>query len=150
MTELTSADLLPIGQIAQRAGVAVSAVRYYESLGLLPSVREPGRRRMFGRHVLRRIAVIQASVRFGLTLAEVREMFLMLPNDRPPGDAEWRQVTQRWSAHLAQQQQTLARMQEQIAGCIGCGCLSQSICAVVNSEDTLAAAGPGAQRIADN
>lgn len=147
MTELTSNDLLPIGQIAQRAGIAVSAVRYYESQGLLPVVRSSGNTRLFPRHVLRRVAVIQASVRFGMSLAQVRDLFDGLPDDRSPDDEDWQRVTRLWSAHLERQQEILLRMQQQIAGCIGCGCLSQSVCAVANSDDSLSEGGSGPRRM---
>ncbi|AMB59907.1 redox-sensitive transcriptional activator SoxR [Microterricola viridarii] len=142
-------DVLPIGQIARRAGVPVSTVRYYESLGLLPAVRSAGNTRLFPRHVLRRIAFIQVSVRYGVTLSEVAEILASLPEDHPPTRADWKRISATWSEHLARQQAILARMQEELTGCIGCGCLSQTRCAVVNSRDALGADGPGPRRILD-
>ncbi|MET0853159.1 MAG: redox-sensitive transcriptional activator SoxR [Microterricola sp.] len=143
----TSADLLPIGQIARRAGVPVSTVRYYESIGLLPAVRSAGNTRQFPRHVLRRIAFIQVSVRYGVTLSEVAELLATLPSDHPPTRADWARISATWSEHLARQQAILARMQEELTGCIGCGCLSQTRCAVVNSRDRLGDDGPGPRRV---
>ncbi|MFF3601756.1 redox-sensitive transcriptional activator SoxR [Kitasatospora indigofera] len=143
----TSADLLPIGQIARRAGVPVSTVRYYESIGLLPAVRSAGNTRYFPRHVLRRIAFIQVSVRYGVTLGEVAALLATLPSDHPPTRADWARISASWAEHLARQQAILARMQEELTGCIGCGCLSQTRCAVVNSRDRLGDDGPGPRRV---
>lgn len=143
----TTVDLLPIGQIARRAGVPVSTVRYYESIGLLPAVRSSGNTRQFPRHVLRRIAFIQISVRYGVPLSEVAEILATLPEDHPPTRADWKRISAIWSLHLARQQAILARMQEELTGCIGCGCLSQTRCAVVNSRDKLGAEGPGPRRV---
>ena len=144
---LSAGDLLPIGQIATRAGVPVSTVRYYETLGLIPAVRSNSNARMFPRHVLRRIALIQVSVRFGIPLSEVAEMLSDLPDDRPPSRAEWADISALWSEHLARQQDVLARMQAELTGCIGCGCLSQTRCAVVNSQDRLRDDGSGPRRV---
>ncbi|HEY9424997.1 MAG TPA: redox-sensitive transcriptional activator SoxR [Microterricola sp.] len=143
----TSTDLLPIGQIARRAGVPVSTVRYYESIGLIPAVRSAGNTRQFPRHVLRRIAFIQVSVRYGVTLSEVAEILATLPADHQPSRADWARISTIWSEHLARQQAILARMQEELTGCIGCGCLSQTRCAVVNSRDRLGDDGPGPRRV---
>ena len=143
----TAADLLPIGQVARRAGVPVSTVRYYESIGLLPAVRSAGNTRQFPRHVLRRIAFIQVSVRYGVPLSEVAEILATLPDGHIPTRSDWKRISAIWSEHLARQQAILARMQEELTGCIGCGCLSQTRCAVVNSRDKLGAEGPGPRRV---
>jgi MerR family redox-sensitive transcriptional activator SoxR len=144
---ISSKDLLPIGQIAERAGVPVSTVRYYETLGLIPAVRSSGNVRLFPRHVLRRIALIQVSVRYGITLAEVAELLKHLPDHRPPSRAEWGAISTTWGEHLARQQAVLERMQAELTGCIGCGCLSQTRCAVVNSNDRLRTDGSGPRRV---
>jgi len=144
---LSSHDLLPIGQVAARAGVPVSTIRYYETLGLIPAVRSSANARMFPRHVLRRIALIQVSVKYGIPLAEVAEMLSDLPDDRPPSRAEWGTISATWGEHLKRQQAVLERMQAELTGCIGCGCLSQSRCAVLNSEDRLRTDGSGPRRV---
>lgn len=144
---LSSHDLLPIGQVAARAGVPVSTIRYYETLGLIPAVRSSANARMFPRHVLRRIALIQVSVRYGIPLAEVAEMLSDLPDDRPPSRAEWGTISATWGEHLKRQQAVLERMQAELTGCIGCGCLSQSRCAVLNSDDRLRTDGSGPRRV---
>jgi MerR family redox-sensitive transcriptional activator SoxR len=134
---ISSKDLLPIGHIAERAGVPVSTVRYYETLGLIPAVRSSGNVRLFPRHVLRRIALIQVSVRYGISLAEVAVLLKDLPST----------ISTTWGEHLARQQAVLERMQAELTGCIGCGCLSQTRCAVVNSEDRLRTDGAGPRRV---
>jgi len=144
---LSSNDLLSIGQIAARAGVPVSTVRYYETLGLIPALRSSGNARLFPRHVLRRIALIQVSVRYGISLAEVAEMLKELPDSRPPSRAEWSTISATWGEHLARQRAVLERMQAELTGCIGCGCLSQTRCAVVNSDDRLRTDGAGPRRV---
>jgi MerR family redox-sensitive transcriptional activator SoxR len=144
---ISSKDLLPIGHIAARAGVPVSTVRYYESLGLIPAVRSAGNARLFPRHVLRRIALIQVSVRYGISLAEVATLLKDLPDHRPPSRAEWSTISATWGEHLARQQAVLERMQAELTGCIGCGCLSQTRCAVVNSDDRLRTDGSGPRRV---
>lgn len=144
---ISSKDLLSIGQIAARAGVPVSTVRYYETLGLIPAVRSAGNARQFPRHVLRRIALIQVSVRYGISLAEVAGLLAELPDHRPPSRDEWSTISTTWGEHLARQQALLARMQAELTGCIGCGCLSQTRCAVVNSDDRLRSDGAGPRRI---
>jgi MerR family redox-sensitive transcriptional activator SoxR len=144
---ISSKDLLSIGQIAARAGVPVSTVRYYETLGLIPAVRSAGNARLFPRHILRRIALIQVSVRYGISLAEVAGLLKDLPDHRPPSREEWSTISTTWGEHLARQQAVLARMQAELTGCIGCGCLSQTRCAVVNSDDRLRTDGAGPRRI---
>ncbi|WP_223694955.1 redox-sensitive transcriptional activator SoxR [Leifsonia poae] len=145
--ELSTDDLLPIGRVARRSGVPVSTVRYYDSLGLLPSVRSPGNTRLFPRHALRRIAFIQVSVRYGLSLAAVAELFADLPDDRPPSREAWRRISAAWADELARRQEVLTRMQDELTGCLGCGCLSQDRCVVVNSQDKLGEDGAGPRRV---
>ena len=125
----------------------VSTVRYYETLGLIPAVRSAGNARLFPRHVLRRIALIQVSVRYGIPLAEVAVLLKDLPDHRPPSRAEWSAISTTWGEHLARQQAVLERMQAELTGCIGCGCLSQTRCAVVNSNDRLRTDGSGPRRV---
>ena len=84
-----SDELLSIGEVAARTGAAVSAVRYYETLGLVPAERTAGNVRKFPRHAIRRISLIQVAVRFGIPLAEVAEVFASLPSGRTPNKRDW-------------------------------------------------------------
>ncbi|EFV14451.1 redox-sensitive transcriptional activator SoxR [Segniliparus rugosus] len=140
---------LTIGEVAERTGAAVSALRYYESLGLIRSTRTAGNQRRFPRHALRRVSIILVAGRFGIPLAEVAEVFEGLPEDRSPTRADWRKIATRWHSKLEARRSALEQMQAQLTGCIGCGCLSLKSCATLNWGDELAAQGPGPRRLTD-
>lgn len=140
-------DLLSVGEIARRAGIATSAVRFYEERGLIASVRTAGNQRRYARHTLRRIGIIVAATRFGISLAEVAEVFEGLPHDRMPSKTDWRRISRGWHERLEARRRELERLETELAGCIGCGCLSLSTCRVLNPGDLLSAHGPGARRL---
>lgn len=139
-------DLLTVGEVARRAGVSVATVRFYEDRGLVRSTRTAGNQRRFERHVLRRIAVVRAGQRFGLSLAEIGAALAALPDDHPPTKRDWSRMSRRWHDLLTARIEALQRVRDGLAGCIGCGCLSLRSCPVYNAEDELAAEGPGARR----
>ena len=139
-------DLLPIGEVAQRSGVSVPTVRFYEDRGLIRSVRTPGNQRRFERHTLRRIAVVRAGQRFGLSLGEIGEALATLPVDHPPTKRDWTRLSSRWHGLLTERIEALTRVRDGLESCIGCGCLSLRSCPVYNHDDELAAEGPGARR----
>ncbi|MEH3089017.1 MAG: redox-sensitive transcriptional activator SoxR [Microbacterium arborescens] len=142
-------DLLSVGEIARRAGIATSAVRFYEERGLIDSVRTAGNQRRYARHTLRRIGIIVAATRFGISLAEVAEVFEGLPHDRMPSKADWRRISRGWHERLEARRRELERLESELAGCIGCGCLSLATCRVLNPGDVLSAGGVGARRLLD-
>ncbi|PRY58198.1 MerR family redox-sensitive transcriptional activator SoxR [Knoellia remsis] len=139
-------DALPIGEIAARSGVSVPTVRFYEERGLLHSVRNAGNHRRYPRHTLRRIAVIRAGQRFGLSLAEIGEALATLPDDTPPTKRDWARLSRTWHDALTERIEALIEVRDGMTGCIGCGCLSVSSCPIYNAGDQLAADGPGARR----
>ena len=139
-------DLLPIGEVAARAGVTVPTVRFYEERGLIRSVRSAGNQRRFERHTLRRIAVVRAGQRFGLSLAEIADALGALPEDRPPTKRDWTRLSSRWQALLTERIEAMTRVRDGLESCIGCGCLSLRTCPVYNRDDELAAEGPGPRR----
>jgi MerR family redox-sensitive transcriptional activator SoxR len=139
-------DLLTIGEVAERAGVSVATVRFYEERGLLTSTRTAGNQRRYERHELRRIAVVRAGQRFGLSLAEVGAALETLPDDRPPTKRDWTRLSRRWHDLLTARIEAMERVRDGLEGCIGCGCLSLRTCPVYNNDDELAAEGPGARR----
>ncbi|MEV5388940.1 redox-sensitive transcriptional activator SoxR [Nocardia farcinica] len=143
----TPTDLLTVGEVARRAGIATSAVRFYEDQGLIAATRTAGNQRRYPRHVLRRIGIIVAARRFGIPLAEVAEVFADLPHDRMPSKTDWRKISRGWHDRLEARRRELERLEEELIGCIGCGCLSLNTCRVLNPEDRLAAEGPGARRL---
>jgi MerR family redox-sensitive transcriptional activator SoxR len=140
-------DLLTIGEVAARSGVSVPTVRFYEERALVSSVRTAGNQRRFERHSLRRIAVVRAGQRFGLTLAEVADALATLPDDRPPTRRDWSRMSRRWHDLLTARIEAMTRVRDDLASCIGCGCLSLRSCPVYNRDDELAAEGPGPRRL---
>ncbi|MCW2288652.1 redox-sensitive transcriptional activator SoxR [Leucobacter luti] len=143
----TPKDLLTVGEVARRSGIAPSAVRYYEAEGLIASIRTAGNQRRYPRYVLRRIGIILASRRFGVPLSEVATVFTELPHDRMPGKSDWRKIAGSWHEKLEARRRELEMLEEELTGCIGCGCLSLNTCRALNPGDRLAAEGPGPRRI---
>ncbi|MGI8948552.1 MAG: redox-sensitive transcriptional activator SoxR [Ornithinimicrobium sp.] len=138
---------LSIGDVAARAGVATSAVRYYESRGLLRAQRSSGNQRRYPRSVLRRVAFIRAAQAVGLSLEEIGAAMDTLPLGRTPTKADWHRLSRGWRSRLDHQISRLERLRDDLDGCIGCGCLSLRSCALYNPHDTLSAQGPGAVRL---
>jgi MerR family redox-sensitive transcriptional activator SoxR len=138
-------ELLAIGEVATRAGLAPSALRYYEDLGLIEATRTAGGARRYARSVLRRLAVIRAARNIGLSLPEIRAALDTLPPGRPPTAADWAQLSEGWRDRLDEQIAALSRLREGLSSCIGCGCLSLDRCALSNPGDIAAGEGSGAR-----
>lgn len=138
-------QLLGIGTVAQRAGIASSALRFYDREGLVPSVRSPGGRRRYPRSVLRRIAFIRAAQNVGLSLEEIRAALETLPAGRTPTAADWARLSASWRERLDAQIDALHALRTRLGSCIGCGCLSLADCALMNPGDAAGRAGPGAR-----
>jgi len=136
---------LSIGEIAQRSGVAASALRFYEDQGLIDSRRTAGNQRQYQRSTLRRIAFVQAAQRVGLALAEIKEALDSLPDDRTPTRADWSRLSKSWRSRLDERISELERLRDDLDSCIGCGCLSLQRCNLYNKADRLADRGPGAR-----
>jgi len=135
---------LTVGQVAKRSGVAISTLHYYESEGLISSWRNQGNQRRYAREVLRRVAVIKAAQRSGISLAAIRKAMAALPNGRTPTAEDWKNLSAQWKADLEGRIRCLTRLRDQLDGCIGCGCLSLGVCPLRNPWDRLACLGPGA------
>jgi MerR family redox-sensitive transcriptional activator SoxR len=134
---------MAIGELAARTGVAPSALRFYESLGLLASDRTGGGHRTYPRHTLRRVAFIRVAQRVGLSLEEIGEALSMLPAHRAPTRREWGRMSRRWQGRLDERIRTLERLRDDLTGCIGCGCLSLRRCRLYNPGDAAAGLGSG-------
>ncbi|MGN7725070.1 redox-sensitive transcriptional activator SoxR [Luteimonas sp. 22616] len=134
---------LGVGELAARSGVAVSALHFYESKGLIHSMRTAGNQRRYARDVLRRVAVIKVAQRLGLPLATIRDALDSLPENRTPTAADWRRFSAGWKAELDDRIEHLVRLRDQLDGCIGCGCLSLKACPLRNPRDALACEGSG-------
>jgi MerR family transcriptional regulator, redox-sensitive transcriptional activator SoxR len=137
--------LLTIGEVAERAGVAPSALRFYEREGLVTSTRSPGGQRRYQRDTLRRIAFVRAAQRVGLTLEEIRNSLGSLPDNRTPTAADWERLSRSWKPLLDHRIAELERVRDRLSSCIGCGCLSLKACSLSNPDDIAADLGPGAQ-----
>lgn len=134
---------LSVGQVAKRSGVAVSAVHFYESKGLIGSWRNAGNQRRYTRDVLRRIAIIKVAQRAGIPLAAIRDAFATLPKGRTPTAKDWQRLSAQWAEDLDGRIRRLTQLRDQLGSCIGCGCLSLTTCPLRNPSDTLAEQGPG-------
>ena len=134
---------LAIGAVAERSGLAVSALRFYEDHGLITAARTDGGQRRYPRDVLRRLAVIRAAQQVGFSLAEITEMLAVLPDDHHVTEAEWRALARSWRPQIDERIQVLERLRDQLDQCIGCGCLSIKTCMMANPGDRAGRRGPG-------
>jgi MerR family transcriptional regulator, redox-sensitive transcriptional activator SoxR len=136
-------DLLTIGEVARRSGVAASALRFYEERGLIASERAGSGHRRYPRAVLRRIAFVVFAQRIGLTLDEIGAELAKLPGDRAPTRRDWARLSSGWSARIDDRIAELQRLKVGLTECIGCGCLSLDRCRLANPDDRAANFGPG-------
>ena len=135
MPRIAPLEPLTIGQLGQRAGVTVPTLRFYEKRELIGSTRTPGNQRLFPRHALRRLAVIAAGQRVGLTLQQIADALAELPSDRAPTQREWRKMSTHWAVIVDARIRQLAVLRDSLDGCIGCGCLSLGKCTLFNADD---------------
>jgi MerR family redox-sensitive transcriptional activator SoxR len=136
-------DYLTIGEAARRSGVATSTLRFYESRGLVRSVRTSGNQRRYHRSMLRRISIIRIAQTLGLTLDEIAAPLATLPDERTPTKQDWERLSTRWRDQLEERIVRLQQLRERLTGCIGCGCLSLRTCSLYNAGDQAAASGAG-------
>ena len=136
-------ELLTIGEVARRSGVASSALRYYEERGLIGSERAGSGHRRYPRSVLRRIAFIVFAQRVGLSLDEIGTELAKLPPDRAPTRRDWSRLSSTWTARIDGRIAELERLKAGLTECIGCGCLSLERCKLANPEDRAGRLGPG-------
>ncbi|ARS49960.1 MULTISPECIES: redox-sensitive transcriptional activator SoxR [Pseudomonadaceae] len=136
---------LSVGQVAERSGVAVSTLHFYETKGLIHSQRNAGNQRRYRRDVLRRVAIIKVAQRLGIPLADIGAALATLPCDHMPTAADWQQLSAQWQRDLNARIEQLTRLRDQLTGCIGCGCLSMQDCPLRNPRDELGEQGAGAR-----
>lgn len=137
-----------VGYVAERSGVAVSTLHFYETEGLITSWRNGGNHRRYSRDVLRRIAVIRVAQRAGVPLKDIAAALATLPAGRVPDAGDWSRLSAHWKAGLDARIETLTALRDQLAGCIGCGCLSLTACPLRNPDDLLSAEGTGPRLLA--
>ncbi|MGQ3211046.1 MAG: redox-sensitive transcriptional activator SoxR [Shinella sp.] len=134
---------LTVGEVAERSGVAVSTLHFYETKGLIHSQRNRGNQRRYPRSILRRVAVIKVAQRTGIPLSEIADALSVLPHDRPLTVKDWQKLSETWRGQLDERIARLTKLRNQLDGCIGCGCLSMQECPLRNPWDALAEQGPG-------
>ena len=145
MNSATAGQVLTVGEVAARSGIAVSAVHFYERRGLIEGWRSGGNQRRYGRAVLRRIAIIKVAQQLGIPLSEIAERLAALPAGRSAGKADWTRIAEGWRADLDRRIAQLTRLRDSLDGCIGCGCLSMESCPLRNPGDEAGRDGSGAR-----
>ncbi|SCL39185.1 MerR family transcriptional regulator, redox-sensitive transcriptional activator SoxR [Micromonospora pallida] len=138
-------ESLTIGQLSARSGVAASALRYYERLGLIHAERTGGNQRRYPRAELRRVAFIRIAQQVGVSLDEIREALDSLPDGRTPSAQDWARISATWRNRLDEKIRLISKLRDDLTGCIGCGCLSLQRCTLNNPSDRLAGEGSGAR-----
>jgi MerR family transcriptional regulator, redox-sensitive transcriptional activator SoxR len=137
-------SLLTVGEVAARSGLSISALRFYESKGLIKSGRTPGNQRRYPREVLRRVAVIKVAQRAGIPLDQIRAVFRSLPSERTPTQSDWAVICAQWRTELDERIRRLTRLRNELTNCIGRVCLSLQSCPLYNPADEVGRRGPGA------
>jgi MerR family transcriptional regulator, redox-sensitive transcriptional activator SoxR len=140
-------DELSVGELAERSGVPVSTLHFYEAKGLIHSVRTGGNQRRFAREELRRVAIIKVAQRAGISLAEIRNALAALPTNRTVSARDWRRLSAKWRDDLEARINRLTALRDQLGDCIGCGCLSLQSCPMRNPGDICGDEGPGPRLI---
>ena len=148
--EVGDDELLPIGTIARRSGINASALRYYESLGLIESVRSSAGHRRYRRSSLRRVAYIVFAQRLGFQLDEIAGQLDGLPKHHAPTGEEWNSLSKTWINRVDERIEELTHLRRSLESCIGCGCLSRSDCPLRNPGDRLGEQGTGARLLEED
>ena len=141
---------LTIGQVAERTGLAASAIRYYEDMNLVFPFRNDAGQRRFATADIRRLSFVMVSQSLGLSISEIRIALGPLPADRAPTKADWSRISRRFGKELDERIAKMQRLREKLDGCIGCGCLSLKKCKLYNKDDELAKKGPGPRHLLDS
>lgn len=140
---------LTIGALSKRTGVAASALRFYETKGLIHATRSSGGQRQYARSTIRRISFIRIAQQVGLSLDEVCSALNSLPENRTPNGQDWRHLSTSWRPRIDAQIALLERLRDRLDSCIGCGCLSMETCNLLNPDDIAAGRGAGPQYLLD-
>lgn len=138
---------LTIGEMSRRTGVAPSALHFYEGLGLIASTRTTGNQRRYARHMLRRVSLITVAKRLGIPLSDVQDAFADVPLTQTPSHEDWQRASRRWKRELEKRREGIERLERELTGCIGCGCLSMKACGLLNPDDALGSQGAGPRRL---
>lgn len=134
---------LSIGEIADRTGLSISAIRFYEEKGLITPERNQGGQRRFLRSDIRRLSFVLIAQQFGFTISQIRQQISILPDGRTPTKRDWAVISKQFRLELDRKLNTLEKLRDNLDGCIGCGCLSLDKCKLYNPQDQAGALGPG-------
>lgn len=134
---------IPIGRVASRTGVAVSAIRFYEEAGLVHPGRNMGGQRVFKASDIRRISFVIIAQKLGFSLKQIKAQLDSLPDRRTPTMKDWENISQSFSVDIDERISALTRLRDKLTGCIGCGCLSLNNCALYNQDDQAGESGTG-------
>lgn len=134
---------LTIGDLARRTGLAVSAIRFYETHGIVAPLRNAGGHRRYGRSDIRRLSFVMAAQKLGFSLSEITPHLAKLPAHKAPSKADWTRISKGFRVDIEARIQALEALRDRLDGCIGCGCLSLRSCALYNPDDRLGRDGPG-------
>ena len=147
MVEVKAVEVrrLSVGELAARAGVATSALRFYEEHGLIHAERNSSGHRRYRSDALRRVAFIRVAQRIGLSLGEIADALASLPSKRTPTRNDWNRLSRRWLPRIDEQIAALELLRDRLDGCIGCGCLSLETCELYNTADRAGRRGAGAR-----
>ena len=137
------AEPLTIGELARRTGLAVSAIRFYETKGIVSSIRSAGNQRRFLRSDIRRLSFVLIAQQLGFSILEIKAALGALPVNRAPTQKDWERISRDFRSQLDQRISRLTRLRDYLDGCIGCGCLSLKKCALYNPGDRMKKFGPG-------
>jgi len=132
-----------VGKVAKRCGVKISTLHFYEQKGLIRSSRNAGNQRRYKADVLRRVSVIKAAQKMGISLEAINAAFGSLPDKRTPTQKDWQKLSTAWRVELNDRIAYLERLRDSLTGCIGCGCLSMTNCPIYNKDDKVAEEGSG-------
>jgi len=132
-----------VGEVAKRCDVKVSTLHFYEKKDLIRSLRNAGNQRRYKKDVFRRVSVIKAAQKMGISLQEIAKEFSALPNNRALSMTDWQRLSRHWQQGLNDRIAYLERLRDSLTGCIGCGCLSMDNCPIYNLDDKLSAEGSG-------
>ena len=138
-----STNTFSVGKVASRCGVKVSTLHFYEQKGLIHSWRNKGNQRRYHKDVIRRVSVIKAAQKVGISLESIKEAFSTLPKNRTPNKQDWEKLSAMWQKDLDNRIDYLQKLRDSLTGCIGCGCLSLKTCPLYNPDDELSVQGPG-------
>ena len=134
---------LTIGQVAKRTGLSVSAIRFYETRGLVKPVRDAGGQRLFLPSDIRRLSFVLITQQLGFSLEEICLALKGLPEGRTPTKRDWTRISRAFRQNLQDRIDMMTRVRDQLDGCIGCGCLSLSKCTLYNPADRAGRLGAG-------